>query len=221
MAILFGAARFTGWFFGDAQVDFMAAEIAYNKWESGKEGLIKLEQIIQKHPELHAKYDGGIVQKLLQSSEHGLANSYASTVLKRIGNFSPHYTQFAQGSLAIAEGKLSEALKEAKGLKKNMEDDENFWKGQSRVVRYGSLLYAYNLLRIAMLEKAAGSAEGELIAWKEFKQKAGWEGVKNLSKTYDPEAYQLLQENFQKQEISLLDYINYRENKITSLAKSQ
>jgi len=220
IAVLFGAARFLGWFRGDAQVDFVAAEVAYHKWEGGKEALLKLEKIIRRHPELHAKYDGAIAQKLLSSSERGLANSYASAALKRVGSFSPYYTQFANVSLMIAEGNLADALGEAKGLKKSMESDDSFWERQSHVVRYGSLLYAYNLLRIAMLEKTAGSGEGELLAWKELKQNAGWQGADIVSKTYDPEAYVLIRENFQKQEISLLDYINHREHKITTSAKN-
>lgn len=220
-ALLFGAARFTGWFQGDAQVDFVAAEVAYNKWHGEKEALPKLEKLIRRHPELHAKYDGGIAQKLLQSSEQGLASSYASQALKRVENFSPYYTQFASGTLMISEGKLSDALTRAKELKKNMDSDDAFWEKRSHTVRHGSLLYAYNLLRIAILEKAAGSAEGELFAWRELKKNAGWQGTDPSSKTYDPEAYALIQQNFQKQDTSLLDYINHREEKIMSLEKSR
>jgi hypothetical protein len=111
----------------------------------------------------------------------------------------------------IAEGKLLEALAEAKGLKKRMEEDTAFWESRSTVVRHGSLLYAYNLLRIAMLEKAAGSSDGELAAWKELKQNAGWEAVQFTPRAYDPEAYVLIQQNFQKQDVSLQDFIKHRE----------
>jgi hypothetical protein len=212
LASLFAAGKFLGWFRGDAQVDFVAAQIAYHKWNGSVDALARLDKLIGRHPELHAKYDGLIAQKLLNSSKSGLAHSYASSALKRTSGFSPHYTAFAQGSLLIADGRLQEALTMAKELKANMDNDAPFWEKRSHIVRHGSLLYAYNLLRIAILEKTAGSPQGELLAWEEFKKNAGWQDAQPTSKTYDSEAYLLIQQNFQKQALSLADYIKYREN---------
>lgn len=214
MVLIVGAAQISGWSRGDSQRDFVAAERVYQKWEGSKKSLAILEKLIRRHPELHAKYDGAIAQKLLTSSEHGLAKSYASAALKRTEFFSPYHTQFSKDSLLITEGKLSEALADAKGLKKSMQEDDAFWENRSSVVRHGSLLYAYNLLRIAMLEKVTGSPEGELAAWEELKMNAGWEGFQPASKAYDPEAYMLIQQNFQKQDVTLQDFIKYRENLI-------
>ncbi len=205
--VLAGIIALTRLFKGDAQVDFLAADIAYQHWEGVPgEHLSKLQKILRKHPELHAKYDGAIAQKLLNSSEQGLAMSYAKAALKRMEGFSPYYIDFSQSSLLIAENKLEEALSRSKALKSSMEKDDGFWEKKSEIVRHGCILYAYNLLRIAMLEKAAGTPEGELLAWKEFKENGG------TSKVYDPEAYQLIQSNFQNDEISLLDYIKHRED---------
>jgi hypothetical protein len=67
-----------------------------------------------------------------------------------------------------------------------------------------------------MLEKVAGTAAGELVAWQEFKKNASWDGGAPAPKLYDPEAYQLVEENFRKQEISLSDYIRFREKTIIS-----
>lgn len=217
---MFIAARFVGWLRGDSQVDYVAANLAYNKLESNREALSGLEKWIRRHPELHAKYDAAIAQKLLSSSESGLASGYASATLKRIGGFSPHYTQFSRTTLTITDGKLAEALAESKKLKAGMEEDLSFWDKRGRVIRYGSLLYAYNLLRIAMLEKTAGSPEGELSAWRDLKKCAGWQDAQPDSIAYDPEAYLLIQENFHKQDISLLDYIKYREEKIATILKT-
>ncbi len=204
------------WLRGDSQGDFLAADIAYQRWE-GQPGdhFVRLQKLLKKHPELHAKYDGAIAQKLLGYSESGLAASYGKAALRRIGDFSPYYTDFSRCSLLIAEGQLLEALDKAKTLKISMEKDDAFWEKKSEVVRHGCILFAYNLLRIAVLEKAAGTSEGELAAWQELKKNAGWDGSKPTSKTYDPEAYLLIQENFQSQDISLLDYIQYREKLLT------
>ncbi len=201
---------------GDAQDDYLAADIAYNHWEGDRnEQLVKLQKLIRKHPELHAKYDGAIAQKLLSSSEKGLATSYGRATLKRIGDFSPYYKDFSTCSLMIADQKLEEALREAKALKASMDSDDRFWERKSTLVRHGCILYAYNLLRIAMLEKLAGTSKGELEAWAEMKKNAGWQGTQPTSRTYDPEAYLLLEQNFKSQEISLLDYIKYREDVLT------
>src|SRR3989344_1708766 len=116
--MLFWGGRFLGWFQGDARVDYVAAQLAYRKWD-----VQKLEKLIQRHPELHAKYDAAIAQKLLSSSERGLANGYASATLKRVESVSPYYTDFANGTLMIAEKKLAEALTLAKQLKEKMEAD--------------------------------------------------------------------------------------------------
>jgi hypothetical protein len=212
-----GLFAFSHWVKGDSQVDFLAAEIAYRHWEGQKgEDLAKLEKIIKNHPELHAKYDASIAQKLLNTSESGLARGYGQATLKRIGDFSSYYTDFSEGSLLIAESHLTDALQRAKRLKEELQNDEVFWKKRSQFVRHGCILYAYNLLRIAMLEKAAGTPEGELAAWREFKENAGWLEAEPNVKTYDPEAYLLIQENFKSQEISLIDYIRHRENTLIS-----
>ncbi|HVX01166.1 MAG TPA: hypothetical protein VHA52_12150, partial [Candidatus Babeliaceae bacterium] len=215
--LVVGMVAASRWVKGDAQADYLTAEIAYQHWEGGKgEALTRLQKIIRKHPELHAKYDGAIAQKLLSTSEKGLATSYGKAALKRMGDFSPHYKNFSHCSLLIVENKLAEALQGAKELKAAMEKDEAFWEKKSELMRHGCILYAFNLLRIAMLEKEAGTPAGELAAWRAFKENAGWLGAQPASKTYDPEAYQLIQDNFHNQETSLLDYIKYREEFLTS-----
>ncbi len=219
--------------------DYISAESAYRKWSESQEGFEKLEKLIRKHPELYQKYEGAIAQRLLLqttesflpktesskevrpvskgsagSSADSLIRKYAASALRRVGDFSPYYIRFSKESLLIGEGKLKEALEGAKKLKADMDKDEVFWSEGSQIIRHGSLLYAYNLLRIAMLEKTAGSLDGELAAWKEFKHNAGWLGTVPSGKSYDPDAYLLLQQNFQKSDISLRDYVAYREKMI-------
>jgi hypothetical protein len=215
--LMIGMMAVSKWVKGDPQIDYLTAEAAYNHWEGSKgEQFTKLQKIIRKHPELHAKYDSAIAQKLLSSSEGGLASSYGKAVLKRMGGFSPYYKDFSYGSLMVADQQYAEALQSAKALKSAMDADEAFWEKKSAVVRHGCILYAYNLLRIAMLEKTIGTPAGELSAWLRLKENAGWHGTQPTSKTYDAEAYLLIQENFQTQEVSLLDYIKHREDALIS-----
>lgn len=211
---LFGITRFMNI---GSQDDYRIVERTYQKWDGQKgEQLASLQKILKRHPELHAKYDGAIAQKLLSSSETGLASSYGKAALKRMGDF-PYYTDYTNCSLLIGDNKLAEALQNAKQLKISMENDEAFWQQKSQAVRHGGILFAYNLLRIATLEKAVGTPQGELAAWREFKANAGWQEGQPTSKTYDPEAYQLIQENFQNDELSLMDYIQHREAIISSM----
>jgi hypothetical protein len=205
-------------FKGDSRGDFLAAEMAYLRWEGNS--FTQLQRLLKKHPELHAKYDGGIAQKLLSSSESGLAASYGKSALRRMKDVSFYHTQFSEGSLLMANEQFSEALAKAKELKTLMEQDDAFWEQKSQIVRHGSILFAYNLLRIALLEKVAGTPAHEWAAWQDLKKHAGWGEDKQASKAYDPEAFRLLQENFQSEEISLTDYIRYREVLLTSKSNS-
>src|SRR5580700_10398436 len=120
---------------------------------------------------------------------------------------SPYYARFSQNTLTISQGKYAQALEEAKSLKTDLEKDDAFWEGRDKFVRSGTILYAYNLLRIATLEKELGSKEGELKAWEELVQHAGWKGEPVNMKMYDPDAYALLKQNFSQGDVSLLDYI--------------
>ncbi|MBS0615185.1 MAG: hypothetical protein JSR58_01365 [Verrucomicrobia bacterium] len=214
--LLFAAGRFLGWFQGGGAADFVSVDATYRKWDGGKETLSKLEKILRRHPELHVKYDGAIAQKLLSSSQSGLAQAYAHAAIKRMGTFSPYYTDFSSASLLIAGGKLEDALAAAKKLKIQMENDEAFWQKRSPIVSHGSILYAYNLVRIAALEKVAGSPEGELTAWHELKKNAGWDLAAPSTKASDAEAYLLVAQNFQLKDVTLRDYIRHREAVLTS-----
>ena len=104
-----------------------------------------------------------------------------------------------------------EALKEAKQLKVDLEQDQTFWTQRDKSIKSGTVLYAYNLLRIASLERAVGSVQGELTAWDELLQNSGWNKQPKNPQTYDPEAYSLLASNFQEGETSLLDFIKERQ----------
>ncbi len=185
-----------------APTDYAAAEAAYLSWvadaSEGDPLLNDLKPLMDKHPELHAKYDPLLAQRLLLEKDP----SYASNTLKRIDKEAPYFSQFAHTSLLIAQGTFSSALEEAQKLKQALEADDLFWEKQSQAVRHGAILYAFNLVRIAMLAQKIGDAEGELLAWEEWEKREG--------KTYHPEALFLLEQVFREQDLSLSDYIAYR-----------
>ena len=83
------------------------------------------------------------------------------------------------------------------------------------MIRSGGLLYAYNLIRIAALEKEVGSSAGELAAWDELLENAGWKSATSTSKMVDPEVYAVLQHTFQDGKLSLYDYIAKRKEELS------
>lgn len=175
-----------------------------------------VEKSLKKDPQLQAKFSTLIAQRLLAIKEEKKAAVYAKIPLQHAGDLhSSYYNLFTSNTFLIASGKYEKALKNAIDLKTAMNKDQMFWQAKDPYVPSGSILYAYNLLRIAALERQIGSVEGELAAWAELMKEANWEGSSTPSKTYDKEAYALLADNFTQGEISLVDYIHERRKMLT------
>lgn len=136
--------------------------------------------------------------------------SGASDPLRTHSLTSSYYTRFSNTTKCIAAGNYRSALKEAQQLKADLEQDLAFWNKRDKLVKSGTVLYAYNLIRIAALERQVGSVQGELAAWDEFLHNSGWNKQPKNPLTYDPDAYALLASNFQDGKASLLDFIQER-----------
>ncbi len=220
IVLLFCLYQLSGKIFSQKRSDFIEAQASYAAWVSAVASdadLFKqLEKPLKRHPELQAKFGSLIAQHCLGLEEHKTGLKYAAASLKRTQKLSlPYYTQFSKNSLNIVNGKFAQALGSAKELKAQMESDSAFWDSRDKMVRSGHLLYAYNLLRIASLERETGSKEGELAAWNELLKNAGWGGSAPVSsKTYDPEAYQALGRTFQDGEISLVEFVRERQREL-------
>ncbi len=212
--------QLTGQFSKGKKSDYLQVQKAFHAWLTKKgpdsQLLSALEKPLKSHPELEAKFGTHIAQRLLSLGEVQKAQSYAGAALKRSQELtSPYYSRFSRNTLLISQGKYPEALEEAKKLKQELEKDDDFWAGRDPFVRSGTVLYAYNLLRIASLESKLGSKEGELRAWEELMRNAGWKEAPVNLKTYDPEAYSLLAQNFTQGDISLLDFIEQRKKELS------
>ncbi len=219
--LLFCVMPFTKRMKGNAKSDYLAAEAAFIAWiAQTKHDLDLYKQLkapLNRHPELDAKFGTLMAQRFLGLGETKMADQYASSALKRTKTLlSPYYLQFSHNTLSISQGHLAEALKQSYELKKRMGEDEAFWSHQDAKASVGVALYAYNLLRIASLEREVGSKEGELAAWEELMRHAGWGGYPPQQKMYDPETYQMLAQNFQTGEVSLIDYIQQRKRILAS-----
>ncbi len=195
------------------------AEAAFQAWSADNSGnpqlLLQLETALKKDPSLRAKFSSHIAERLLILGDLSKAAEYAKAAFSKTPSLtSPYYSRFSANTLRISAGKYQEALEEAKILKIDLEQDSPFWSEQSPWVRSGSVLYAYNLLRIASLERVTGSTEGERTAWDEFVRNAK---QPTPEKWNDPAAYAQLAENFQQGEISLFDFIKERQEALNKL----
>lgn len=157
-----------------------------------EETLNKLNDIIQRHPELHAQYDGPIAQQLLNENKVADAMNYADGSLKRITKDNlPLYKDFASTSLLISEKKYKDALERSKILQQNSLANASEYKN--------NYLEALNLLRIAILYQELGQKQEELNAWNE---------LTNYLTTTSTQLIKPL--TFGK--VSLADYIEHRKN---------
>jgi hypothetical protein len=162
----------------------------YTAWEEShfKDQALfdQLSALIERRPQLRAKYAGKMAQVI--GGEKGV--HFQKEVLGRLGDLRdrfPYHQEYGEVSQLIESGEELQALQRAKELKVKLEETE----GSS-----GKILNAFNLLRIAMLEKKIGTKEGEVAAWEELKGGS---------------AYQLLLEHFSEQGLSLNEYIASRE----------
>ncbi len=205
-------------FGGSAASDFVEVNALFTAWvqqeHQDAELYKKLQKPIERHPELEAKFGSHIAHRLLSLGQSKEGLTFARAALKRIhGLVHPYYAQFSGVTLFIAQGKLKEALQATEQLKVQMEKDERLWDKKDELMASGTILYAYNLLRLASLEREAGSREGEMRAWKELMENAGWAGKQPSNpKTFDPKSYQALAQTIQQGDVTLLEFIKHRQS---------
>lgn len=150
--------------YADADRAFQTLQETTVTEEASKEALQTLSVIMLRQPELHAKYDGLIAQILINRGDIASATDYANLALERTKTEdSPFYTDFSKTSLLIGKKSYSEALKQANELQVRMDQTTN-------LSDKGVVLGAYNLWRIALLQKELGLKNEELKTWQQWKK---------------------------------------------------
>jgi tetratricopeptide (TPR) repeat protein len=176
-----------------------------NDPQDSQAALEKLRALLKAHPELHASYDGLIAQALLNEGDVKEATAYAEPTIERTkSENAPFFTDFAQTSLLIADKKYSEALQQAQALNKKIHDEQG-------ARQENTLLFAYNLLRIGMLQQELGKTEEANQTWHEwmgYAQKTN----ENMTSKRLGDGFLLLQRIFSDGKLSLLNYIAHQEN---------
>lgn len=154
---LFIASRFISSSQQKAERDFFQAEqsaIELNATETQAQAISTLKEIMDRHPELHAKYDGLIAQALLTNNQVEEAAPFADETILRVNQEAPSpFISYSKTTLLIGNGNYQEALQQAYELKLSATDPT---------------LYVFNTIRIALLERELGNKAEEKKAWEEI-----------------------------------------------------
>ncbi|HAZ16096.1 MAG TPA: hypothetical protein DCY54_05645, partial [Parachlamydiales bacterium] len=127
------------------------AHLLLEKWKKGDEkGFDKLTAMLKKQPSFHETFDALIVEHFMDLKRAQDARKFLHSSLEK--RELPLHRQFSSTSLLISEGELLLALAEAKALQAELLQTAN---------PKQEVLSAFNLWRIALLEKQAGTPKGE------------------------------------------------------------
>ncbi|MGA8164371.1 MAG: hypothetical protein WB791_05010 [Waddliaceae bacterium] len=206
-----------------AESNYLVAENSYTLLQSSLRGdpnptvridtLDTLKTITNTYPELQAKYDGFIAQLLLIQDKVEEAAAFAERALNRTAKDRlPPYADFTRTTLLIAQGRHEEALKQANALKNLMIQQATTFPDDGTAKNFGDLLFAYNLFRIAMLNRLMGNAKQEKEAWEEWQSYAHAHNKK--AAIINPEAFSQLSQQIGEGNFRLGDYIKEREQRL-------
>lgn len=195
-ALAYGAYKVVG----RSEDNALVAERLYEKWARGDDDKIpaKLQQLMDAQMHIQKKFDPLVAQKsLLQYRQDSCMRTISS-----FENEAPYHAQFAKTSLLIKDRLYAEALESSYALKKVLEEDASIWNSKGLMAPAGSILYAFNIVRIATLQQLLGNGHAEIATWALLDNT-------QLS-TYHPEARMLLEKAFGEQGCTLSDYIAHR-----------
>ena len=151
-----------------AENDFFGAQLDFKRFEEKSvktddqaaflNEFQKLDALIDRHPELQAKYDGPIAQTFIIAHLPDQARPVAENLFTRTKSEPVHfYQQYANASLLISEQHYQEALASALALKDQM--------NQQTDATAGGTLYVFNLIRLASLYQQLNMPQEELKTW--------------------------------------------------------
>lgn len=173
--------------------------------EAQKEAFAGLQQIMQRLPDLHAKYDGLIAQQLLLQNDVKQGEEYAGmTLLRTDRDHLSIFSEFSRIALLISQGDYKTALDKTTQLKKKMIE-------QPAPRSFGDILFAYNLLNQAFLYQQLGNTVAEKEKWRELKRYAGLVNEAPPTDLFSRQAFLEMFAQFEAGKVTLKEYIEMRE----------
>lgn len=194
VAIVWTCVRLRGPLDGSSSTaEYFALERLFHAWKGGKGDLGNLQKALDRRPELRAKYGALVAQHLITIKDALGAERYAHSAWQLAQELPDAYAQFARGSLEVAKGGYKggyeAALEHAKDLKALLSEPS-------------SALYAFTLLRIAMLGRLTERPDEERAALEELASRIRQAGAQ------DP--YAKLSAHMRSEGVSFLDYVRER-----------
>ncbi len=204
--------------------DYLQAEASYRTFSAlpsdqqspaTQPSFLELQSILEKRPELASRYNGLIAQTFLRLGDIPLALSYGQKALKNLSDESlPFYEDYSKTSLLIADGKYPEALKRAEFLKKKMTESGALTNDAPFTRGFGDTLYAFNLLRLAGLQRQLSNTDAELAAWNEIEQLLTAKESARGKGALTQHSIQNVLATFKTGKVGLLDYIEARKKSL-------
>ena len=195
--------------------EYLVAKGAFKKWEQSLDEkwdhLRQLQESLKKHPELQAQYDPCIAQFFLAMTAPEQGTPLIERTLKRTQQ--PYYSVYGRTSLKISQKKYQEALEDSLALKEKIEENRPFGATSNQ----HSLLFAFNLLRIALLHQQLGHTKQELETWQQIEHYGGWKQGESLNKSIENKGFKELLNHFTVGQTTLVDYIIKREKELENL----
>lgn len=193
---------------GPGAKESIQAKQAFEEWKkspSDQKLSKEMKQALKKFPGFDKSVQSQIAQVLLTDGQVQNAIPIAEACIERLKEDSPLHAAFAEASLFIETKEYQKALEASVALKERIEGTMETGQLKKKGVEIGAALYAWNLLRIAFLQKELHNQPGELSAW---------EDVKALMQVEGASAGKFLEINFGQKNFSLKDFISQRERSI-------
>lgn len=205
LALLILTSRLIAWRTLDAEKDFFLAQTAFTQFEqeaistntaTATNDLDQLQAIMKRHPELKSKYEGSLAQTLLVTGQIAQAQIFIDDIFNRTQpDHLKLYQDYTEASLLIGQGNYTEALTRAKALKESLDQQ----KGDANPV-----LYAFNLVRLAMLYQETEQPQEELRVWEDLQHQS--QQIKGML---------TVAQAFQIGNASLIQYAQERKNSLS------
>lgn len=200
-AVMILAFRFASSKSLQAESDYLQAKSDYTRLqgsvskgnvEQSQEILTKIQYLLGKHPELNAEYDASISQLMIIEGNSAAANTYANKTFQRVKDEPvAQYDEYAKTSLLISEGRYEDAFNKARSLKETLINEG--------MQESSSVLYVFNLIRLAILAQQLNKPIEEKQAWADLQQYKG-----------NVEAVLAVQQLYKEGSTSLSHYANER-----------
>ena len=169
--------------------------------------LDELEKILIQQPDLKSKYDAPIAQEFLNEELPEIATPYMKRNWERTqSQLNPFCKKYAEITLLVSKEEYSKALEMSLILKKEL---ENQTKSDSNEEL--EILWAWNFLRLGMLYQNLENPNSELEIWKDLSNYLASKEIDPSNSLPFKEGINQLNDIFKENQISLSDYIHYRQ----------